>query len=208
VKNFPFHSLLTLGLTTALALVLCSCGASDSKPSSSSSSSASARQTLSQRLDTSKPQPGSYKQDSEGKWQAQTGKRSSFEGKTDPNFASKSFEKKAYKTGDYSKKSWWGNKDYASKTYKPTTEASRFQKSARQQGQQAQETSSGQSFAKNYQTDDYATSSAREANASAIEKGSNDLIENRRKLFKQPEVTDWQQRRDLSVDQTKGILGN
>lgn len=208
MKKLPSHFLLTAGLSSALALVLCSCGASDSAPASSSTASASARQTLSERFDPTKPQPGSYKQDSDGKWQAQTGKRSPFEGKTDPNFANKSYEKKAYKTGDYAKKSWWGNKDYASKTYTPTTEASRFQKSARQQGQQARETSSGQTFAKNYQTDDYATGSAREANTSSIEKGSNDLIENRRQLFKQPEVTDWQQRRDLSVDQTKGILGN
>ncbi len=162
---------------------------------------------MNERFDPTKPQPGSYKQDTEGKWQSKTGKRSSFEGKTDPNFADKSFKKKTYKTGDYAKKSWWGNKDYDTKTYTNTTDASRFQKAAQQQGKEARETGTQNSFSKSYKTDDYATSSARESKTAAIKTGSNDSIENRRKVFKQPEVTDWQQRRDLSVDQTKGILG-
>jgi hypothetical protein len=198
----PFSPLRHSVLLLFLGLTAC---APDAKPSASTTT----RQTLSERLDATKPEPSSYKQDSEGKWIAQTGKRSPFEGKTDPNFANKNFTKQPYKTPNYAKKSWWGSKDYsANKSYKGNTDASRFQKSAAQQGKNARESGTANAFSdKPYATGDYATSSARESTTAAIKKGSNDSIENRRKSFAQPEVTDWQQRRDLSVEQTKGILG-
>ncbi len=135
-------------------------------------------------------------------------KRSSFESKgQDPNFAGKSFDKKQYKTGDYTKKSWWGNKEYDSKPYSGNTDGSRFQKASDLQGKGARESGSTAKIPDTYKTDTYATNSAREAGKDQIAKPSNDRIENRREVSMQPEILDWREQRSLSVDQSRGILG-
>ena len=35
-----------------------------------------------------------------------------------------------------------------------------------------------------------------------------DSIENRRKVFKEPEVIDWKEQRKITLDQSKSILGH
>jgi hypothetical protein len=198
------QQLLLLVLASALGLSSCAPG-SKGTPTATSS----ARKSLSERLDPTKPEPSSYTQDSEGKWGAQTSKRSSFEGKSDANFTSKNLKKQPYKTSDFAKKSWLGSKDYAAqKSDSGTKEASGLQKSAMQQGKNARESATPSSISqKAYTTGDYATTSARESGAAGVKTGSNALIENRRKGYQQPEVTDWTQRRDLSLEQTRGIIG-
>lgn len=182
-------------------IFLASCGGAATKQKSAATPT---RKTLSQRMD----EKNGYKQDSNGNWKPQGDKRSPYESQgQDPNFAGKNFAKKAYKTGDYAKKSWWGNKQYDHKTYSGNTDASRFQKTSNLQGKGALEAKTAADIPDRYQTGRYATKSAREAGAAAIEKPSNDQIENRQKVFKQPEVIDWRQQRTLSMDQSKGILG-
>ena len=178
-------------------LAACSGPSSTPKPAPS-------RKPLDQRVH----EEHGYKKDANGNWKPQTDKRSPFETKgQDPNFAGKNFKAKAYKTGDYAKKSWWGNKQYDRKSYAGNTDASRFQKTSDLQGRGAREANTAADIPDRYQTDSYATNSAREAGAAAIKKPSNDGIENRRKGFEQPEIIDWRQQRTLSMDQSKGILG-
>ena len=190
-------------LSSLIALVpiifLAACSGPSSTPQP-----APTRKTLSQRMD----EENGYKKDANGNWKPQTDKRSPFENTgQDPNFAGKNFAKKSYKTGDYAKKSWWGNKQYDRKSYAGNTDASHFQKTSDLQGKGAREAKTLADIPDRYQTDRFATKSAREAGAAAIGKPSNDLIENRRKGFEQPEIIDWRQQRTLSMDQSKGILG-
>ncbi len=181
-------------------LVSCAGGSAVRKPSVT----AQTRKTLSQRMD----EKNGYQQDSNGNWKPQSDKRSPFESQgQDPNFAGKNCKAKAYKTGDYAKKSWWGNKEYDRKAYAGNTDASRFQTASDLQGKGAREANTAANIKNPYTTSAYATNAAREARVEAVKKSSNDQIENRRKAFQQPEIIDWREQRTLSMDQSKGILG-
>ncbi len=186
-----------------LPVILLVCCASDSGKKKSSSSSDSALKPLSQRIE----EKNGYKKDADGNWVPMNDKRSSFEGQGENANFKKDYKKSVYKTGDYTKKSWWGNKAYDSKPYAGNTDGSRFQKSSDLQGKGARESSSAANIPDPYQTGSYATKSAREAGRDPIAKPSNDGIENRREGFPQPEIIDWKEQRSLSVDQSKGILG-
>jgi hypothetical protein len=178
-------------------LLVASCANNSEK-----TASAPGRKSLSQRLD----QDHGYKQDADGNWKAQSDKRSSFENQGEASQFRKNFNKKEYKKGEYAKKSWWGNKEYDRQSYGGNTDGSRFQKTASQQGKNAREAQTGYETG-NYDTDAYATNAAREAGAAQIGKPNNSEIENRRKVFAQPDIIDYRERRALTVEQSKGILG-
>ncbi len=180
-------------------LLLASC-ASDSNPEKLT---APVRKTMSERMDEN----NGYKQDSQGNWKPQNDRRSFYESQAETHDAKKNFKKQAYKTGDYTKKSWWGNKDYGRKAYAGNTDGSRFQKASSLQGKGASESGTNANIPDSYQTNAYDTGAAREASGRQINKGSNTAIENRRSSFEQPEVIDWKEQRSLSMDQSKGFLG-
>jgi hypothetical protein len=186
-------------ITPLAAILLASC-ASDSKPQAAA---ASPPKSLSQRLNES----GGYKQDSEGNWKPTNDKRSSFESQGETYDSRKGYQKQTYKTGDYTKKSWWGNKEYDRKSYTGNTDGSRFQSTSNLQGKGAREANTNARIPGNYQTDNYQTNAARESGSSAIAKPSNDLTDNRQKVFQPPEIIDWREQRSLSMEQSKGILG-
>ncbi len=198
----------TLALITLLpALWLVSCS-SHSKPQTTAPKPEGARiRTVDEWSDDISKNNG-IKQDANGNMIPKANKRSSFESKSEFHGAHKDFKKQAYRTGDYAKKSWWGNKSYDRKSYAGKTDGSRFQKASTLQGKGAREASRAADIPDTYQTDDYTTNTAREGSATGFKKTSNDLIENRRKSFKQPEIYDWREQRAMSVDQSKGILGH
>jgi hypothetical protein len=148
-----------------------------------------------------------YTTDANGNFVPKSKKRSQFENMGESAYFKKDYKKQEYKTGDYTKKSWWGNKEYDRKNYAGNTDGSRFQKASAAQGKGAREGGNAVDLPNAYQTDSYATDSARESQKSSIEKPSNDGIENRRGVFKHPEIIDWREQRSLSLDQSKGILG-
>jgi hypothetical protein len=188
-------------------LLVGACGtdgdAGSSTASVSSNSSSAGHKSLSQRLS----EKNGYKQDANGNWVPQSDKRSSFESKGEAAYFQKNFKKQEYKTGDYSKKSWWGNKAYDRQSYAGDTDGSRFQKSSGMQGKGARESGNSVNLPDSYQTGGFATGSARETSNPQLARPSNDGIENRRKVFQQPEVIDWREQRSMSVDESKGILG-
>jgi hypothetical protein len=189
----------SLRLIALLPLLLASC-ASDKDQKTTS---APARKSMNQRMTES----NGYKQDAKGNWVPQNDRRSEFESQSDSNYAKKNYKKTDYKTGDYAKKSWWGNKEYDRPTYTGNTDGSRFQKSSALQGQSALEGGDKAKLPGAYKTDDYTTSTAREAGNKPIEKSSNAIVESRQKVFQPPEIIDWKEQRNLSLDQSKGILG-
>ncbi|MGC4016711.1 MAG: hypothetical protein QM755_19685 [Luteolibacter sp.] len=155
---------------------------------------------------------GGYTQDGEGHWSTKEGsKRSSFESKgTSPYFKGEfAGTKKEFKTGDYQKKSWWGNKDYEMKEYTGNTDGSKFQKSSRfgEVAARDGDKSAREGGGKAYKTSDYATKDAREASGKVLDHPSDAETDERRRVFASPSVIDWQEQRRLSVQETKGILG-
>lgn len=161
------------------------------------------RRSLSQRLD----EKNSYKVDANGNWTPTNDRRSSFESQGDSPYFKGKFEKKEYKSGEYAKKSWWGNKDYGKKSYDGNTDGSQFQKSSRFDGKGAREAGTDSGLSKNYQTDPYATKAAREAGKKGINKTSDAETDIRRSVYKAPEVIDWKEQRTMDLEQSKGLLG-
>ena len=163
-----------------------------------------AHKTLSQRLD----QKNGYKQDTTGNWVPQNDQRSSFESKGKSPYFEGSYQKKTYQTDTYSKKSWWGSKEYDHKTYEGNTEGKRFQKSSGFNGQDAHESNTAADIPRPYQTGNYATHAARETRVGHLAKPTDTLTDIRRKVYPAPEIIDWKQQRSLSMEQSKGILGH
>lgn len=184
-----------------LPLLLASCGTDDKNKSTASTPAP--RKGLMARMN----EENGYKQDAEGNWVPRSDKRSPFESQGESNFAKKDFKKQEYKAGDYAKKSWWGNKEYDRKAYAGNTDGSRFQKDSGLDGKGAREASTTLDTPDNYKTGEYATTTAREAGSKPISKSSNDMIENRRNDYEQPEIIDWREQRSMSMGQSKGILG-
>lgn len=148
-----------------------------------------------------------YKQDASGNWVAQNDRRSPYESKGSTYDSKKSFQKKDYKTGDFAKKSWWGNKEYDRQSYAGDTDGSRFQTSSALQGETAPEAGDAAKIPGAYKTDTYSTNTARESRNKEIARPSNTIVDGREKVFQQPEIIDWREQRKLSLDQSKGILG-
>ncbi len=183
------------------ALLLLSCASDASKKEEAASTPA--RKPLSERIN----EKNGFKQDSEGNWKIENDRRSPYESQGSTYDAKKSYKKSEYKTGNFAKQSWWGNKEYDRQTYSGNTDGSRFQQSSSLQGKKAPEAKNKARISGPYQTETYATNAAREAENDPIKKGSSDAIESRRKTFKQPDIIDWKEQRSLSLEQSKGILG-
>ena len=150
-----------------------------------------------------------YKTDANGNFIPRSNKRSSFENKgASPYFQGEYGANKSYKTGEYARKSWWGNKDYGRQQYAGNTDGSRFQQNSRFDGKGARESGSNAKIPGTYKTDNYATGAASEAGQDNLAKPGNAEIENRRGVYKQPDIVDWQEQRKLSIDQSKGLLGH
>ena len=161
-------------------------------------------QSLSQRLD----QKNGYKQDGHGNWVPQNDKRSQLEAKGESPYFKGQYAGKGYQTGSYDKKSWWGNKNYGTQAYANHADGSRFQKDSRYSRQGAPESATSAKLSGAYQTGTYATGAAREAGRQGVTKTTNDMTESRRHGYEPPEVIDWREQRNLSVDQSKSLLGH
>lgn len=187
-----------------LLVLTASCGTDADKPASTPQ----ARKSMNERFGGGGRDPNSFQQDANGKLMINDSKRSYYESKGESYYGGKEFKKQEYKAGDYAKKSWWGNKEYDRQAYDGNTDGSRFQTPSDLQGKGAREAGSAADIPDKYQTGTYATGSANEAGNAPIKKGTNDAIENRRKVFEQPEIIDYREQRALTVDQSKSLLGN
>jgi hypothetical protein len=164
---------------------------------------------LSQRMN----EKGGFKQDSSGKWVAQSDKRSQFESKGESVYFHGDYAKKSYqpqaKGENYDKKAWWGNKDFALKNYTGNTDGSRFQKASNLDGKGARESGKAKdNLPGPYATKGFATKDAREASHKGIDKPTDVQTEDRQKVTPQPDVIDWREQRTLSLEQSKGLLGH
>lgn len=164
---------------------------------------APSHKTFSQRLN----EKNGYTQDSEGNWKIQGDKRSSFESQGVSPYFEGEYQKNTYKTGEYEKKFWWGNKDYGRKTYHGKTDGSRFVTQSPLDDKSALETSRAAKIPGPYATENFATNPAREASVEKISKNSDAETDIRRRVYVQPEIIDWHEQRSMSLEQSKGLLG-
>lgn len=194
--------MMTFRILCASTILLVSCS-SGSNSADKTASTTPQRKTMGQRW----TEQSGFKQDKNGKWTARTDQRSPFESQGAANVGRKNFKTSEYKTGDFSKKSWWGNKEYSRPTYAGNTDGSRFQQTSRMQGQGAREASRAADLPGTYDTGTYATNAARETGRNGIKKTSNAIVDSQNAKFQQPEIIDWREQRKLSMEQSKGILG-
>ncbi len=185
------------------ALLLASCAA-DSDKEKSTTQSETPHKSLTERM----TEKNGYAQDSQGNWKAKDNKRSPFDSKGEVAGLKKDYKKQDYQTGDYAKKSWWGNKDYDKKSYSGKTDGSQFQQASSLTGKTAPETTSTSAkIPGDYQTNAFGTHAAREAGTKEVSISTNAAIEKRRKSFQQPEIIDYRAQRSLSLDQSRSLLG-
>lgn len=160
--------------------------------------------SFSQRLN----QDNGYKQDASGNWVPKSDQRSSFESVGESPYFKGKQKKKEFKTDEYQSKSFWGNRDFKVKSYQGDTDGSRFQTAARQQGMTAREGGNATEMPGEYATRGYATSQARETGEREAASHVVDAeTEARRRVFQAPDVLNWNQRRAMSQEETKSLLG-
>lgn len=189
-----------VSLSTAFCAALASCAGDKVDPSKPA---VAERSGLSERLS----QSGGYKQNESGEWVPKSDKRSAYDRQRDSPYFKGKVEKESYKTGEYAKKSWWGNKDYGKKSYTGNTDGSRFQTKARQDGQVARDDGRAARATNPFKTNTLARETARETRNAAIDRPVNAAVESRRNTYKAPSVIDWREQRSMSVDRSRGILG-
>ncbi|GAA5125468.1 hypothetical protein JIN84_14175 [Luteolibacter yonseiensis] len=203
MKNLPLSLILP-------AVLLVSCASDSDKKKSAAAAPASQGATERSVADwvSEKSKDNGFKKNEKGSWVPKSDKRSSYDQMgQDPNFANKTYKKEAYKPGDFSKKSFWGNKEFDRKAYAGNTDGGKFQKASKLGEKGARESSTNAKLPDNYDTNGYATNSAREAGNAPITKGTNDQIENKRNDFERPDIIDYREQRQMSKAQTTTIMG-
>jgi hypothetical protein len=162
------------------------------------------RQTMSEKFNGPP-----IKQKADGKWADDVERTSAFDNnRKSPYFLEKSSAAKPYKTGEYAKSSWWGKTDVPKRPYTGSTDGKRFQTSSRYQGAGAREASTTAQKHAPYTTGAYKTAAAREGVGKRLDKPSDAETDIRRRVFPDPEMSDWKQQRSLDVKTTKSILGH
>jgi hypothetical protein len=185
-------------------LLSCLLVASCAKDHSATPAATPSRQTMSEKFNGPP-----IKQNADGKWSNDVEKASAFDSKRkSPYFVEKSTVAKAYKTGEYTKTTWWGKKDVAKPSYAGNTDGTSFQISSRFQGAGANEATTPAKTYAPYQTGTYQTTAAREGAVKHLDKTTDAETDNRRRVFPDPEISDWKQQRALDVKTTKSILGH
>ena len=187
-------------------VLLLSCGSADKSPGSAAipkKAESNGFKPFSQRID----ERNGYQVDANGNWVPRNNKRSSFESQGASPYFSGEYGKKGYKTGELSRKSWWGNKEFGRESFSGNTDGSRFRENSRLAGQNAREGGSPAKITGPYQTGSFATGSARESANTNLGKPSDDVTDRGRESYTAPAIIDWREERKLSVEQSRSLLG-
>ncbi len=146
--------------------------------------------------------------DKDGNPMMKSDRRSSMEGKQSAVAGSRDFSGKDYSKKSYRKKRWGGNTVFGRKKYEGNTDASHYKKEPwfvrKQAGAQGQRASAE---GRTYSVNPFKTSSAREQNGTRIARTQDAETNVRRRVFKQPEITNWKDQRGLSIKDTNRKLG-
>ncbi len=156
-----------------------------------------------------KTKDNGFKQDASGNLVPRSDRRSSFETRRQSAYFKGDYQKQEFKTAGsgYDTKPWWGKTEHARKTYTGDTDGSRFQQSSNLQGQTSREAGASARIPDGYNTGAYATGDARETGAIRLDHISDAETDSRRRVFVPPAVIDWRAQRQMTMDQSRGILG-
>jgi hypothetical protein len=158
---------------------------------------------MSQRLN----QEQGYVRDSEGNWIPRNNKRSQFENRSAAGVDRKNaFTNRRFGANEYKTAEWTRAQSAAPQGYKGNTDGSGFQTAVAAQGQAARQSGARARTPGNYQTNNFGTSSSRENSARRHDRPVDVQTDNRRDSFPEPEIIDWRQQRNLSIDQSRSIL--
>lgn len=119
------------------------------------------------------------------------------------------FEGKEYQAGEFRKKSFWGDRDYARKVYGGDTTANNDLRKPSRFGSEVagENVKAARDAGKTFNTGDYATGTAREAGKDRIAKSTDAETEKRRNVFTDPDVIPWQQQNAVTIEETKSKMG-
>lgn len=194
-----------IALLSVILLASCASGTDKSKPvaaAQTESSGAKIRSADEWVSDISKN--NGFVKGPDGRLVPKSDKRSPFESKGESSFAKKEYKKQKYNAGDYTTKSWWGNKAYDHKSYAGNTDGSQFQKTSGLQDKGARESGNAAKLPGDYDTGTYATGDARESTDTHLRNSTSAAREN----AKSNSQFQWDPQRALSVEQSRSLLGH
>lgn len=180
-----------------LCLLLPGCSGSGSPPSDTA-----AVESLSGRLS----QSHGYEVDDKGNWVPRHNKRSQFEGRGDSPYFSGGVDKKQFDTNQLQKGSWWGAKEIERPAYVGGDETSLLTQKSGLDGRQASIDHRLNTPAR-IERNTHPTGIARESGAGSVDKPSDAETDLRRRVFVEPEIIDYKQQRELSIRESKDLLG-
>lgn len=151
-----------------------------------------------------------FKQDDEGNWKPTVDRRSSLDRKDrDTPYFKGAIEKSQYSTAEVAKKkSWWGEKEYGTKVFEGITDAREGSLKSSLSGEKAREVAmkAGET-SKSYETNSYATNSAREMGGKRFDRPSDAETDFRRRVYKEPPIIDSADYAEAEIEATKSFLG-
>ena len=187
------HSMVLLGSIVCLA----SCGGSG-KPDPQPSASAG----LSDRLNRSY----GYQVDDKGNWLPKTDKRSQYEGRGGSAYFNGSVSKKPYSTNQLNKSSWMGGKEVERPSHRLSGSSSNMTSQNRFSSQQAhlnRNLQTPQRIAGNH----IPGQTALEQGGTRFDRPSDAETDFRRRVFNEPDIIDYRQQRELSIRESRRLLG-
>lgn len=147
-----------------------------------------------------------YKVDEQGNWVPRNNKRSQYEGRGGNAYFNGDLHKKAFQAQTLSKGSWIGGQRVKSPEHHLNGTKSAVGAISPFNSRQA-------NLDRSLQTPDkiagnhLSTGVAHETGAGAITRPSDAQTDFRRRVFQQPDVIDYKQQRELSIQQSKQLLG-
>jgi len=147
-----------------------------------------------------------YQVDDKGNWVPRTDKRSQYEGRGGSAYFNGEVGKKTFQAEQLQKGSWMGNKPYDRKAHRLNGAQSDLGAPSRLSNQQA-------SLEHRLQTPEHITGNhlpnnrAHESSTGSIERPSDAETDVRRRVYGRPDIIDYRQQRDLSIQQSKQLLG-
>ncbi len=180
-------------------LALVSCGSSGS--SDLIASTAQGAPSMEERI------KGGYTvgEDEQGNPRMQSDRRSQFENRSASGTGGQ-IAGKNYNTKEFSRSRWSGHRDYGAKRYNGEGSTKGYEKSPVFIQKNAHLANNSRFSQKGYNTSQYATSASREQGGS-YRTGSNAYTDSRRNKRPKAPITTFQQEQQLTIEDTKKILG-
>lgn len=179
-------------------LLLASCASSPKKDANQHLATESLTGRLSQNH--------GYKVDEQGNWVPRNNKRSQYEGRGGSAYFNGDLHKKAFQAQTLGKGSWVGEQRVKKPEHHLNATESAVGVISPFNSRQANLEHSLQTPAK-IAGNHLSTDVARETGAGAITRPSDAETDFRRRVFQQPDVVDYKQQRELSIEQSKRLLG-